>query len=189
MELKNENEIRFLAKCQVTEEKLLHMEKGVRKLGFRSGGNKLLGGLILFAILCFAIGAQFAGLAGIILKAAGGLLGLAFLAGAYSILKSWTDAKRQIHLQYEAGKQDMEYAWEYRFYEDCYEVLGKNEIARVRYSNLGRLLEFSGMLLLVERGNVVRYFMKKDVIKGNADDLVTFLERKSRTKLEFVSVR
>lgn len=189
MELRNENDARFLVHHQVTEEKLLHLEKGVRKLGFRSGGNKILGGLLLLTVLCLAAGTQLEGFLGMSLKVGGGLAGLAFLAGAYSILKSWSDAKQQIHIQYEAGKKDMNYTWEYRFYEDCYEVVGKNETARVQYSNLGRLLEFSGMLVLVERGNVVRYFMKDDITKGSADEMVSFLERKSGAKLESVSVR
>lgn len=57
------------------------------------------------------------------------------------------------------------------------------------YSNLGRILEFTGMLVLVEKGNVVRYFMEEDVEKGTAEELREFLERKSGTKTEFVSVR
>ena len=81
------------------------------------------------------------------------------------------DAKKTIHLQYEAGKKDMNYDWEYRFFDDCYEVIGKNEASRVCYSNLGRILEFTGMLVLVEKGNVVRYFMEEDVEKGTAEEL------------------
>ena len=112
-----------------------------------------------------------------------------FAAGVYSIFKAWFDAKKTIHLQYEAGKKDMNYDWEYRFFDDCYEVIGKNEASRVCYSNLGRILEFTGMLVLVEKGNVVRYFMEADVEKGTGEELKTFLERKSGTKIEFVSVR
>lgn len=189
MELKDEKDALFLVHHQVTEEKLLHLEKGVRKLGFRSGGNKILGGLFILSAAALAAGTQFSGILGLSLRAGGCLLGLAFLAGVYSIFKGWSDAKKQIHIQYEAGKKDFNYTWEYRFYESCYEVIGKNETARVQYSNLGRLIEISGMLVLVERGNVVRYFMKQDIEKGTADDMANFLERKSGAKLEFVSVR
>ena len=37
MELNREEDARFLVHHQVTEKKLLHLEKGVRKLGFQSG--------------------------------------------------------------------------------------------------------------------------------------------------------
>ena len=40
MELNREEDARFLVHHQVTEKKLLHLEKGVRKLGFQSGGNR-----------------------------------------------------------------------------------------------------------------------------------------------------
>lgn len=189
MELKNERDARFLVHHQVTEEKLLHLEKGVRKLGFRSGGNKILGGLLLLAVLALLGGTLFQGIIGFTLTAAGCLAGLLFLGGVYSIFRAWADAKREIHINYEAVKKSMNHVWEYRFYEDCYEVLGKNETARVQYSNLGRLIEFSGMFVLIERGNVVRYFMKQDITKGTADEMAGFLERKSGAKFEFVSVR
>ena len=39
MELRNEKDARFIIRHHVTEEKLLHLEKGVRKLGFQSGGR------------------------------------------------------------------------------------------------------------------------------------------------------
>lgn len=44
MELNREEDARFLVHHQVTEKKLLHLEKGVRKLGFQSGGNRILAG-------------------------------------------------------------------------------------------------------------------------------------------------
>ena len=40
MELRNEKDARFIIRHHVTEEKLLHLEKGVRKLGFQSGGKR-----------------------------------------------------------------------------------------------------------------------------------------------------
>lgn len=189
MELKNEKDARFLVHHEVTEKKLLHLEQGVRKLGFRSGGNKILAGLLAIAAVCLVVSVVFDGMIARTFSVIGAVSLMAFAVGLYSIFKTWSDAKKEIHLQYEAGKKDLNYTWEYRFYENCYEVIGKNEISRVQYSNLGRLLEFTGMLVLVEKGNVVRYFMKEDVEKGTADELVSFLERKCGAKLEFVSVR
>lgn len=189
MELKNEKDARFLVHHQVTEKKLLHLERGVRKLGFNSGGKRILAGLFAIAAAGLAVAKVFDGMVSRTFLAIGVISLMAFLAGVYSIFKAWSDAKREIHIQYEAGKKDLNYTWEYRFYESCYEVIGKNEISQVQYSNLGRLLEFTGMLVLVEKGNVVRYFMKEDVEKGTADDLTAFLERKCGAKLEFVSVR
>ena len=42
MELRNEKDARFIIRHHVTEEKLLHLEKGVRKLGFQSGGKRIM---------------------------------------------------------------------------------------------------------------------------------------------------
>ena len=50
MELNKEENARFLVHHQVTEKKLLHLEKGVRKLGFQSGGNRILAGLLAAAV-------------------------------------------------------------------------------------------------------------------------------------------
>lgn len=93
------------------------------------------------------------------------LCAMGFLFGGYALLKGWMDAKKQIHLQFEAGKMDDNYQWEYRFYDDGYEVIGKNEKSRVKYDNVGRLIDMSGMYVIVERGNVVRYFMKDDAVQ------------------------
>ena len=49
MELNREEDARFLVHHQVTEKKLLHLEKGVRKLGFQSGGNRILAGLLIYS--------------------------------------------------------------------------------------------------------------------------------------------
>ena len=189
MDLNKEENARFLVHHQVTEKKILHLEKGVRKLGFQSGGNKILTGLLAASGIGLAVGFIFDGMVARTFSAIAVVLLLIFAAGVYSIFKAWFDAKRTIHLQYEAGKKDMNYGWEYRFYDDCYEAVGKNEASRVCYSNLGRILEFTGMLVLVEKGNVVRYFMEEDVEKGTAEELKAFLERKSGAKIEFVSVR
>ena len=157
MELNREEDARFLVHHQVTE----------KKLGFQSGGNRILAGLLMASVMGMAVGLVFDGMVARTFSAIAVVLFLIFAAGVYSIFKAWFDAKKTIHLQYEAGKKDM----------------------RVCYSNLGRILEFTGMLVLVEKGNVVRYFMEEDVEKGTAEELREFLERKSGTKTEFVSVR
>ena len=51
------------------------------------------------------------------------------------------------------------------------------------------MLDMSGMVVFLEKGDIVRFFMKDEVTKGNAADLVSFLERMSETKLEYVSVK
>jgi len=189
MELKNAEDARFLVHHEVTEEKLLHLERGVRKLGLHSGEDRILKCLLLFGAAYFINSSIFGGMGGGLLSVLGIISLLAALIEASSIFEARLETKRRIHLQYEAIKKDLNCTWEYRFYETCYEVIGKNEVSQVQYSNLGRLLEFTGMLVLVERGNVVRYFMKEDVEKGTADELVDFLERKSGAKLGFGSAR
>lgn len=189
MELRNEKDARFLVHHLVTEKKLLHLERGVRKLGFQSGGNKIMAALFGAAVFCLVIRNFVENPVRGTLTAIGILSFLAFCFGFYALIKGWEDARKQIHLQFEAGKMEGNYTWEYRFYDNCYEVIGKNEISRVQYSHVGRLLEFSGMYVLVEMGNVVRYFMKADVVKGDADELAAFLKQKCGKTMEFVSVR
>lgn len=127
MELNREEDARFLVHHQVTEKKLLHLEKGVRKLGFQSGGNRILAGLLMASVMGMAVGLVFDGMVARTFSAIAVVLFLIFAAGVYSIFKAWFDAKKTIHLQYEAGKKDMNYDWEYRFLTNCYEVIGKNE--------------------------------------------------------------
>lgn len=115
MELNREEDARFLVHHQVTEKKLLHLEKGVRKLGFQSGGNRILAGLLMASVMGLAIGLVFDGMVARTFSAIAVVLFLIFAAGVYSIFKAWFDAKKTIHLQYEAGKKDMNYDWEYRF--------------------------------------------------------------------------
>ena len=79
--------------------------------------------------------------------------------------------------------------WEYRFYDDGYEVVGKNEKSRVKYDNVGRLIDMSGMYVIVERGNVVRYFMKDDAVQGNSTELAGFLTEKCHLPMEQLTVR
>lgn len=188
MELKKEDDAKFTLHHQITEEKLLHLEKGVRILGFQSGGKRIMTAFFALAVICLLLKGFFEGTLGNILAAVGGAMFLAFLAGTYALVKGWMDAKHEIRLKFEANKKDFDFEWEYRFYEDCYEIIGKHERSRVDYGNIGRLIDMSGMLVMVEKGNVVRYFMKNDLEKGDAGELAGFLERKSGMQVEHVSV-
>jgi len=189
MELRNEKDARFIVRHHVTEEKLLHLEKGVRKLGFRSGGKRIMSIFLGLFLLCMAAKFLVGGTLGDALMMIGILCGMGFVFGAYALIKGWLDAKKQIHLQFEAGKMEDNYQWEYRFYEDGYEVLGKNERSRVRYENVGRLIDMSGMYVLVERGNVVRYFMKNDTVQGAPEELGAFLTGKCKLPMEQITVK
>lgn len=189
MKLKNIEDARFVVPHQVTEKKLLHLEKGVRKLGFQSGGNRIMTVFLGLAVFCLLLSRILGGIAAGIAGAFGAFMLLAFLAGVYALWRGWTDAKREIKQQVQSGEEDFDFRWEYRFFEDCYEAIGKDEKISADYSNIQRLIDMSGMLVLVEKGNQVRYFMKDDTEKGDGRELAGFLERKSGTKLEFVSVR
>ena len=46
----------------------------------------------------------------------------------------------------------------------------------------------SGMYVLVERGNVVRYFMKDDAVQGNSAELAGFLTEKCHLAMEQITV-
>ena len=118
MELRNEKDARFIIRHHVTEEKLLHLEKGVRKLGFQSGGKRIMSIFLGVFLLCMAAKAIVGGTIGDALMMIGILCAMGFLFGGYALLKGWMDAKKQIHLQFEAGKMDDNYQWEYRFYID-----------------------------------------------------------------------
>lgn len=191
MELLNEKDAKYVVHHRVTEKKLLHLEKGVRKIGYMTGGNRIvtaLGGLCIICLLVsvFFNGGAVAGAARII----GLLCALGVFLCLYSLWSGWHAVKKDIHIQFENGKRiEGNYDWEYRFYENCYEVIGKNEISHVLYSHIARLIELSGMIVVVENGNVVRYFMKEDVTVGDGDELAAFLEGKSKVKMEFVKVR
>ncbi len=189
MELRNEKDARFIIRHHVTEEKLLHLEKGVRKLGFQSGGKRIMSIFLGLFLLCMAAKVVIGGTIGDALMMIGILCAMGFVFGTYALLKGWLDAKKQIHLQFEAGKMEDNYQWEYRFYEDGYEVIGKNEKSRVQYKNVGRLIDMSGMYVLVERGNVVCYFMKDDAVQGNSAELAGFLTEKCHLPMEQIAVR
>lgn len=190
MELLNENDAKYVVHHTVTEKKLLHLEKGVRKIGYMAGGSRIVTALGGLCIICLLVSATFSGIVAGTMWFVGFLSALGVFLCLYSLWSGWRAVKKDVHIQYENGKRiEGNYDWEYRFYENCYEVIGKNEISRVRYSHLARLINLSGMYVLVENGNVVRYFMKDDVTVGEADSLALFLEEKSRVKMEFVKVR
>ena len=125
MELRNEKDARFIIRHHVTEEKLLHLEKGVRKLGFQSGGKRIMSIFLGLFLLCMAAKVVIGGTIGDALMMIGILCAMGFVFGTYALLKGWLDAKKQIHLQFEAGRMEDNYQWEYRFYEDGYEVIGR----------------------------------------------------------------
>lgn len=188
MERMNENDALFTVRHRTTQDKLLKLEKGVRKVGFESSGRKFMLTLMVVAV-CSLIGALFAG--GVfkgVLTAVGGISFIAVVFCFYTLINGWFTAKREIRQKMESEEGSDQYEWEYFFYDKCYEAVGKNETARINYEYLGRLMDFSGLLVLVERGNVVRFFMKDDVADGKGDELAEFLEKKSRLRIEPVRV-
>ena len=190
MELRNEKEAKYIVHHQVTEKKLLHLEKGVRKIGFMTGGNRIVTALGGLCVICLLVSVAFDGVVAGAARMVGLLSALGVFLCLYSLWSGWRAVKKDIHIQYENGKRiEGNYDWEYRFYENCYEVVGKNEISHVLYSHIARLIEFSGMLVIVENGNVVRYFMKDDVVLGDAGSLAAFLEGRSKVRMEFIKVR
>ena len=105
MELRNEKDARFIIRHHVTEKKLLHLEKGVRKLGFQSGGKRIMSIFLGLFLLCMAAKVVIGGTIGDALMMIGILCAMGFVFGTYALLKGWLDAKKQIHLQFEDGRQ------------------------------------------------------------------------------------
>ena len=128
-------------------------------------------------------------MASMILAAIGGAMLLIFMAGSYALAKGWAGTKRDIKKKYNENKAEYQKEKEYYFFEDHYEIAGEFEHSRLEYKNIGRMLDMSGMLVFLEKGDVVRFFMKEEVKKGNATELAGFLERMSETKMEYVSVK
>ena len=65
-------------------------------------------------------------------------------------------------------------------------------VGAVSYTHLDvykRQIDMSGMYVLVERGNVVRYFMKDDAVQGNSAELAGFLTEKCHLPMEQITVR
>ena len=110
MELRNEKDARFIIRHHVTEEKLLHLEKGVRKLGFQSGGKRIMTIFLGLFLLCMAAKVVIGGTIGDALMMIGILCAMGFVFGIYALVKGWLDAKKQIHLQFEAGRMEDEVA-------------------------------------------------------------------------------
>ena len=111
------------------------------------------------------------------------------MAGIYALAKGWAGTKSDIKKKYNENKAEYQQEKEFLFFEDNYEVVGEFEHSRLEYKNIGRMLDMSGMLVFLEKGDVVRFFMKEEVKKGNATELAGFLERMSETKMEYVSVK
>ncbi|MFR5727495.1 MAG: hypothetical protein ACLUEJ_13710 [Clostridium sp.] len=103
MELNREEDARFLVHHQVTEKKLLHLEKGVRKLGFQSGGNRILAGLLMASVMGLAIGLVFDGMVARTFSAIAVVLFLILLGVAPSLRHGLT--QKTIHLQYGQEKR------------------------------------------------------------------------------------
>ncbi len=179
----------FLVRHYVTEEILKRLENGTRLLGMKGSGRKILTGFLVIGIFSLAVKGFFEGMAAMIFSALGGAMLLISFAGFYVITKGWADSKADIKRKYKDNQADYEMEREYHFYEDYYEIVSEFEYARLEYKNIGRMLDMSGMIVLLEKGDVIRFFMKEDVKEGDAGELAAFLERKSETKMEFVSVR
>ncbi len=179
----------YMVSNRVTEEKLLRLERGTRVLGFQNGAKKILSVFGVIALICLVVKGFFEGMVSLILAAVGGAMLLIFMAGTYALAKGWTGTKRDIKKKYNENKAEYQREKEFLFFEDYYEVVDEFEHSRFEYKNIGRMLDMSGMLVFLEKGDVVRFFMKEEVKKGNAIELAGFLERKSETKLEYVSVK
>lgn len=188
MELAREEALYVVNSC-VTEEKLLRLERGTRVLGFQNGAKKILTVFGVIALVCLAAKGFFEGVVSLVLAAVGGAMLLVFMAGTYALAKGWTGTKRDIKKKYNENKVEYQKEKEFLFFENHYEIVGEFEHSRLEYQNIGRMLDMSGMLVFLEKGDVVRFFMKDEVKKGNATELAGFLERKSETKLEYVSVK
>ncbi|MBQ5869046.1 MAG: hypothetical protein IIW68_06955 [Lachnospiraceae bacterium] len=188
MELARDDAL-FMVKARVTEDKLLRLERGTRVLGFQNGAKKILSIFCVIALVCLVAKGFFDGMASMILAAIGGAMLLIFMAGSYALAKGWAGTKRDIKKKYNENKAEYQKEKEYYFFEDHYEIAGEFEHSRLEYKNIGRMLDMSGMLVFLEKGDVVRFFMKEEVKKGNATELAGFLERMSETKMEYVSVK
>ena len=183
------DDVLFLVRHRVTEDNLRRLENGTRLLGMKGSGRKFLTVFFVIAIVSLAIKGFFDGMMATILSALGGAMLLISFAGFYVITKGWTDSKADIKRKYKDNHADYEMEREYHFYEDYYEIVSEFEYARLEYKNIGRMLDMSGLFVLLEKGDVIRFFTKDAVKQGDVDAFVAFLERKCETKMEFVSVR
>ena len=88
MELRNEKDARFIIRHHVTEKKLLHLEKGVRKLGFQSGGKRIMTIFLGLFLLCMAAKVVIGGTIGDALMMIGILCAMGFVFGIYGTIPS-----------------------------------------------------------------------------------------------------
>lgn len=175
--------------CCVTEEKLLRLERGTRTLSFQNGAKKILSVFGGIALVCLVLKVFFEGTISMVFAAIGGAMLLGFMAGMYALAKGWVGTKRDVKKKYNENKAEYQKEMEFLFFEDHYEIVSESEHSKLDYTNIGRMLDMSGMLVFLEKGDIVRFFMNEEVKKGNAKELADFLERKSETKLECVSVK
>ena len=182
------DEALFVVRHHVTEENLQRLEKGTRLLGMSGRGKKILTGFLVIAVISLALKGFFDGMAALILAALGGAMLLIAFAGFYVMVKGWKDSKQDIKRKFKDNKADYEMEREYHFCDEYYEMVSEFEYVRMEYKNIGRMIDMSGMFVLLEKGDVIRFFMKEDVKKGDAAELAAFLERKCETKMEFVSL-
>lgn len=188
MEKMNDNAL-YSVRYEITEHMLYRLERGTRILGFKGGARKLLAAAAVIAVICLGIRTFLSGTPAMIMAALGGALMLVAMIGSYSILKGWLGTKRDVKEKYLAYADDYRTVRECRFYEDYYEVSTEMEKTRLEYENIGRILDMSGMYVMLEKGDVLRFFFAKDVKNGEAADFAAFLERKSGTKIEAVTVK
>ena len=182
------DDAQFVVCHHVTEDDLQRLEKGTRLLGMRGSGRKILSVFLAIGIISLAVKGFFEGIAMMILSALGGATLLISFAGFYVITKGWFDSKQDIKRKYNDNRADYKMEREYHFYDEYYELISEYEYARMEYKNIGRMLDMSGMYVLLEKGDVIRFFNKADVKKGGAEELAAFLERKCETKMEYVSL-
>ena len=182
------DDAQFVVRHHVTEDDLQRLEKGTRLLGMRGSGRKVLSVFFVIGMISLAVKGFFEGIAMMILSALGGATLLISFAGFYVITKGWFDSKQDIKRKYNDNRADYKMEKEYHFYDEYYELISEYEYARMEYKNIGRMLDMSGMYVLLEKGDVIRFFNKVDVKKGGAEELAAFLERKCETKMEYVSL-
>ncbi len=188
METRREDAL-YTVQYRVKEDMLLRLERGTRVLGFQGGAKKFLSIFGVIAILCLAAKLFVDGTAQVIVSAIAGSAALVVIAGTYALAKGWAGTKRDIKKKYNENKMEYQQEKECLFFEDHYEVIGTYDHSRLEYENIGRMLDMSGMMVLLEKGDIVRFFMTSDIKKGDAAELAAFLERKSGTTLEHVSVK
>ncbi len=104
MELRNEKGRAVYHTASCDGRKAASSEKRVRKLGFQSGGKRIMSIFLGLFLLCMAAKVVIGGTIGDALMMIGILCAMGFVFGTYALLKGWLDAKKQIHLQFEAGE-------------------------------------------------------------------------------------